>query len=262
MSKKSLGQHWLNDNKVLDEIIEVSGISEKDTVIEIGPGQGVLTRELIKYASNVLVIEIDEELASHLSDRLDDPINLEIVIADFLEYDLSKIDKKYKVVANIPYFISGKIIRKFLDTNFQPEQMTLLLQKEVAQRLAATPGKTSVLTILTNHYYDVELFSVVPAESFDPPPKVDSQIVLLKKKQAQNKVSFMILSRLVRTAFSSRRKKLTNNLSPTLISKDVAYSIFRKVGLEENVRAQELSMQQWYELAESIEKEGGFATAD
>jgi len=248
VAKKSLGQHWLKDKAVVKTMAEVANLDSNDTVIEVGSGHGVLTAKLVKKARHVVSVEIDEELASSLREKIGNPENLTVEHADFLEFDLSKFDS-YKIVANIPYFITGKIIRKLIDAPNQPSRIVILVQKEVAERLAARDGKHSIISILSGHFYDIELSSVVPAESFEPSPKVDSQIVVMSKKDSLDTVDFNALKYLVRSGFSARRKKLLNNLSAGLqIDKTEVKIWLEKAEVGENARAQELSLEQWYRL--------------
>lgn len=249
MPDKSLGQHWLTDRIILSEIAKPANLTTDDVVLEIGPGLGTLTEVLSDSAKLVVAVEFDPELAKDLANK--NIKNVEVLNADFLHFDLSIMPKKYKVVANIPYYITAKIVQKLLSDDNKPEVAALLVQKEVAERLAAKPGEMSILSVSAQVFAEVELGVIVPPEFFTPPPKVDSQVVILKPRnrplfEKWNEKSFF---RMVKAGFSNRRKKLRSSLAGGLgISKTEAENLLIKSGIDSNLRAQDLSLNDWQKL--------------
>jgi 16S rRNA (adenine1518-N6/adenine1519-N6)-dimethyltransferase len=259
---KNLGQHWLKDRAVLTKIAAYAKI-EKDTVLEIGPGPGFLTSVLLENAAKVVAVEFDRELATNLASSV--LAKLEVVNADFLQFDLSTLPRGYKVVANIPYYITNKIIMKLLTAENKPTVAVLLVQKEVAERLAAEPGEMSILSVAAQLYSTVTLGEIVPAEMFTPPPKVDSQVVILRPKshklrpcknckkdykdRAYKDIDEKQFFRVVKAGFSARRKKLRSSLAGGLnISKPDAEKLLERASIDPNLRAQDLSLGDWHNL--------------
>ena len=177
LAKKSLGQHWLRDEATLNYIADTAGISQDDIVLEIGPGTGTLTKKLLERGAKVVAVEKDESLATALQGSA-----LQVVAQDILKFDLTQLPPSYKVVANIPYYLTSKLLRTLSESSNSPSLMVLLVQKEVAQRIAASPGQMSILSVSVQLYYQPELGRVIPAVLFEPPPKVDSQVVILKHR--------------------------------------------------------------------------------
>lgn len=250
MPKKSLGQHWLHDPAALVAMCETAEVSPNDTVLEIGPGLGTLTAELIKRADKVVAVEFDRQLADDLA-RTFKAVNLEIVTGDILRFDLTRLPAGYKTAANIPYYLTSKLLRVLCESSNPPSQMSLLVQKEVAERIVAGPGQMSLLSVSVQFYYQASLGRVVQAKLFTPPPKVDSQILkLVRHKQP----IFPVLDtqayfRLVKAGFSNRRKTLLNSLSAGLhVTKEQAGRRVEQAGLNPQSRPQELSLQDWYNL--------------
>ena len=248
--RKSLGQHWLNDPDTLDKIVNYAQITAKDYVLEIGPGLGSLTTLLSAKAGSVLAIEIDEQLFRNLK-NFNQADNLEFVNEDILKFDLTKLPKDYKIVANIPYYLTSHLIRLLTESTNPPSKIVLLIQKEVAERIDAKPGSMSVLSVVVQQYFDVEKKDVVLAEMFTPPPKVDSQIIVLSRRskpviKTENDKEFF---RLVRVGFSARRKTLENSLSNGLRmdKKQVRENII-EAKLDPSVRPQVLTIEQWGQL--------------
>jgi 16S rRNA (adenine1518-N6/adenine1519-N6)-dimethyltransferase len=247
--KKSLGQHWLRDDAALAAVVEMGQVGPGETVLEVGPGLGTLTQKLLETGANVIAVEFDEDLAARLSTRLGQPDNLEVINQDILLFDLGELPPGHKIVANIPYYLSGKLIRKILEATSLPTVTSLLVQKEVAERLAARPGQMAKLSVFAQHFCDVRLGRTVEAELFDPPPQVDSQVVGLFAKAEPQAVDFSLFSRAVKAGFAARRKKLLNNLAGGLqYEKTRVARAMQTTGLSENIRAQELSLENWYEL--------------
>ena len=260
-NNKSLGQHWLRDRIVLDGIAEEAEIKNGDFVLEIGPGLGTLTSSLLKFAGKggeVLSIEFDKDLAKKLPAQFPGK-NLTVKNTDFLDFDLSKLPKKYKVAANVPYYITSKIVEKLLTSENKPSIATLLVQKEVAERICAKSGDLSVLSIASQIYADCELGQFVPRELFTPPPKVDSQVVILKileknklecfNDQNNTKISEKQFFRIVKAGFTARRKKILKALSANLaLSKEQTIEILTQAKVSPDARAQELTIENWLEI--------------
>jgi 16S rRNA (adenine1518-N6/adenine1519-N6)-dimethyltransferase len=215
--KKSLGQHWLFDKDKLRHICDIALVHEHDTVLEVGPGKGTLTRELLDRGAHVVAVEIDKNLHQALVKNFDRP-HLTLVNADIMKFNLSILPANYKVVANIPYYLTSHLIRVLTESSNPPKSITLLVQKEVAERIAAQPGGMSLLSVSAQFYFDVELGEVAGAELFTPPPKVDSQVVHMLRKPTDEyqHVDIPLLFRVVKAGFSSRRKTLWNSLSAGL----------------------------------------------
>jgi 16S rRNA (adenine1518-N6/adenine1519-N6)-dimethyltransferase len=252
--KKSLGQHWLKDRQILAGIADAAGITSIDTVLEIGPGQGTLTSELLRRAEKVIAVELDGELAEKLPGQFPGK-TLEVINEDILAFDLNILPKNYIVVANVPYYITSKIIKKLLTSDNKPKTTVLLIQKEVAQRLAAKPGNMSILSISAQIYGEVELDQMVPAHYFTPPPKVDSQVVVIRTRAeplitADDEKRFF---KVVKAGFSSKRKKLRSSLSAGLnISKQETEDLLKQVGISPDDRAEALAINQWINLMKIV----------
>lgn len=250
--KKHLGQHWLHDRFVLDHIADCADVQAGDTVLEVGPGLGTLTSILLARAQKVISVEFDEDLARKLPGQFPGK-NLEVTHQDILEYDTSHLPEGYKVVANVPYYITSKIIKKFMTDSNKPSVVSLLIQKEVAERVAAGPGDMSILAVSAQLYADVSLGDVVPAELFTPPPKVDSQVVTLRIKPLElpDGIDEKQLFRVVKAGFSAKRKKLRSSLSGGLaIPKEEIASMLEEAQISGDDRAEELSVRQWIKFAQ------------
>lgn len=273
--KKSLGQHWLHDDASLSAMVEAGEVRPTDTVVEVGPGLGTLTKKLVAQAEQVIAIELDPVLAANLQYNIcrrhpeldsgskevspwipdqvrnDKTPNLTVVHENVLEFDFSKIKSGYKVVANIPYYLTSNLIRTLLEASNPPSVMALLAQKEVAERIVAKPGQMSILSVSVQFYADAKLLQVVPAELFTPPPKVDSQIIQIKRhnKPLFTDVDVDQFFKVVKAGFSEKRKKLRSSLSGALkISKDEVDSWLKQAGINPDARAQELTLNDWHKL--------------
>lgn len=250
LPKKSLGQHWLNDPASLASICKMAELTVKNIVLEIGPGHGSLTQNLVLLADKVVAVEYDDQLAVQLPLRVR-ANNLTVAHADILRYDLTKLPTGYKVVANIPYYLTSNLLRVLCESENPPALMVLLVQKEVAQRVCAPAGSMSMLSVSVQYYYTAQLGAIVPAKLFTPPPKVDSQILKLTRHKAElfpgtNTKSFF---RVVKSGFANRRKTLANSLSAGLhISKAEAVDFIGSAKLSTNARPQELSLTDWHNL--------------
>ncbi len=264
LPRKSLGQHWLHDEATLNYICDAAELVPTDMVLEIGPGTGTLTKKLFSRGAKVLAIEKDESLAANLSKTLmlqgltlQQTKRLEVVQGDILKVNLSQLPIGYKVVANIPYYLTSNILRVLSESSNPPTVMVLLVQKEVAERIAAGPRQMSLLAVSVQLYYRPELGQVVPAKLFEPPPKVDSQVVILKRhpkplfpgSHPGNNGGADEFFRMVKAGFSQRRKKLRNSLAGGLkISIAQADDLLKKAGVSPDARAQELSLQDWHKI--------------
>jgi len=251
---KQLGQHWLKDRKVISKIVSYANLTKDDTVLEIGPGLGTMTSELLRQADKVIAVEFDKNLASNLPSQFPGK-NLEVVNQDILSFNFNNLPKGYKVVANIPYYITNKIVNALLNAENKPSKIVLLVQKEVAERLASKPGDMSVLAISAQVYSDVRLGEIVPASMFTPPPKVDSRVVVLDMKQSDffNDINEKDFFRVVKAGFLAKRKKLRSSLSGGLnLSKSEIEQLFESVGIDANKRAESLTLDDWRSLTKIL----------
>lgn len=251
MTKKELGQHWLYDEASLQAMCDLAEVQPGDFVLEIGPGLGTLTDYLTQRARDVLAVEFDAELANDLPDRVEAE-NLEVVHQDILKFDLTSLPPDYKVIANIPYYLTSNLVRVLSESTNPPQSVTLLIQKEVAERIAAGPGSMSLLSVTSQMYFEPKLGPIVGAELFTPPPKIDSQIIHLKRRPEPlyGDMDSRHLFRLVKAGFSNRRKTLLNSLSAGLqLSKEDTKVLLEKSGIDAGKRPQELSLEDWISLS-------------
>lgn len=250
--KKSLGQHWLHDENSLMSMCDGAQIQANDFVIEIGPGLGTLTKKLVELNAKVLAVEFDDTLATKLEKSFGNKI--QVVNQDILKFNFEQQPPGYKICANIPYYLTSNLIRILTELYNKPEIVALLIQKEVAERICSKPGQMSLLSVWAQSVYDCELSDVVPASLFTPPPKVDSQIVILKKKSKSIFKNDKKINRVIKAGFSNKRKTLLNNLTNGLnIPKNDANKILNTLSININARAQELSCDDWPVLAKSID---------
>ncbi len=268
-ARKGLGQHFLIDEEVLKLIVSTAQLTPADVVMEIGPGLGVLTRELArelaKQAGRVVAIELDTNLAAILKQTLASFSNVTIVNDDVLKIDpetlLQELKTKYppetgstfsyKVVANLPYYITSPVLRHFLEASFKPEIMVVMVQKEVAEEIVAKPGRMSLLSISVQLYGEPTIISYVPAQSFYPAPEVDSAIlrVELYPQPAVDVADIEGFFTLVRAGFSASRKQLVNSLAHGLeLPKAEALSLLEKAGILPQRRAETLTLEEWARL--------------
>jgi len=248
--KKSLGQHWLNDQQTLENIVNYAEVSKQDYVLEIGPGLGSLTSMISNQAGNVLAVEIDEILFNNLK-ALNKKDNLKFINQDILKFDLTSLPKDYKLIANIPYYLTSHLLRLLVESTNPPITIVLLIQKEVAERIAARPGSMSTLSVVVQQYYQVEKKDIVLAKMFAPPPKVDSQIVVLSRRVKPVIITSddNDLFRLVRIGFSARRKTLENSLSNGLRQdKQSIRELIAEASIDARVRPQVLTLEDWGRL--------------
>lgn len=249
---KRLGQNFLIDKIVLRKIIETANLSTKDTILEIGPGLGILTIELAKKAKQVIAVEKDKRMCEILKEVLKDYKNIKIINQDILSYKLQTTS--YKLIANLPYYITSLVIRKFLENppvggppaGKPPKETILMVQKEVAQRIVAKPPLMNLLAVGVQFYAKAEIVSYVRKKSFYPQPKVDSAIIKMIP-QPTPKINTKKFFQLVKTGFSSKRKMLKNNL-------ELEKSILEKIKINPKTRAENLSIQDWLKLYDEIYK--------
>jgi 16S rRNA (adenine1518-N6/adenine1519-N6)-dimethyltransferase len=249
-AKKALGQHWLSDDKALEAMCYAADVGPEDTVLEIGPGTGTLTRKLVQRAKQVVAIELDPKLAEKLH-HLQIAKNLQIVSGDILTFDLTGLPAGYKVVANIPYYLTSNLLRTLCESPNPPSRMALLSQKEVAERVVAGPGNMSLLSVSVQFYCEASLGQIVPARLFTPPPKVESQILKLafRIQPLFPDVDTNKFFQLVKAGYAARRKTLLNSLSGGLrIGKAEVGNLLEAAGIIPSTRPQELGLDDWHSL--------------
>ena len=265
-ANKSLGQNFLIDENVINEIIKNSEISEKDCVIEIGPGLGTLTKELLEKAGEVVCVELDKKMIPILKDRFSLYKNFELINDDILKVNLKELIKekknkgfsKIKIVANLPYYITTPIIMKLLEEKLDLESITVMVQKEVADRLIAIPGdkETGAITYSVYYYAQGEELLEVSKDSFIPEPEVTSKVIRLRiRKEPPVKVERPdVMFRIIKSAFMQRRKTLLNALVNTkvFVNKEEGIKILKKLNLSENIRAEKLSIQDFANITRYI----------
>ena len=261
-ANKSLGQNFLINQNVIDEIVESAEIDENDLVIEIGPGLGTLTKHLLEKAGKVICIELDERMVKILNDRFSLYDNFEIINEDVLKVDLNKIiekeNKRCKIVANLPYYITTPIIMKLLESKLKIESITVMIQKEVAERLIAKPGEklAGAITYTVYYYCESEKILEVPNSSFIPEPEVTSEVIKmnLRKEPAVQIKDNQKLFAIIKAAFMQRRKTLLNSLTNGQIfsSKPKALEVFEKLDINQNARAEELTLEKFAEITDYI----------
>ena len=266
-ANKALGQNFLINQQVVDTIVESSNITKQDLVIEIGPGLGTLTKELLEKAGKVICIELDKKMIKILIDRFSLYENFEVIQGDVLKIRLNKIIKEEKekngfqsakIVANLPYYITTPIIMKLLEDRLDLESITVMIQKEVADRLIAIPGEkeTGAITYSVYYYATAEGIMEVPNDSFIPEPEVTSKVIklTLRKEPPVQVKSRGVMFKIIKSAFMQRRKTLLNALTNTKVfmSKEEGLSILKELHLDENVRAEKLTLKDFAEITNKI----------
>ncbi len=260
---KKLGQNFLIDKNVLKKIIEAADLSPQDIVLEIGPGLGILTLELAKRAEKVIAIEKDKNMCGILSEMLDvrNVRNVEIINKDILRFNpYTLYPTPYTLIANLPYYITSPVIRKFLETENPPKEMVLMVQKEVAQRICAKPPHMNMLAVSVQFYAIPKIISYVSKNSFWPQPKVDSAIIKITPTSKKSEMLFLrlqggVIFQLVKAGFSSKRKQLINSLSKGLnLNKETTKNLLNKAKINPNARAENLTIENWLKLYENYKK--------
>ncbi len=260
-AKKQLGQHFLRSHTVVQKIIEVSGLTKEDTVLEIGPGAGFLTEALLQAGAQVIAVEKDFELIQLLTEKFAHEIaqgRLILIQKDILLFtpeEHALISGGYKVIANIPYYITGEILRKFLSGAVQPERMILLVQKEVAERIVARDTRESILSISVKAYGKPRIVKHVPKKLFTPPPKVDSSVLAIShiSRASFIGVDESLFFSLVKLGFGQKRKKLISNLS-SHVDKQMLISLFFERKLADSLRPENLTISDWLWLTHKIQE--------
>jgi 16S rRNA (adenine1518-N6/adenine1519-N6)-dimethyltransferase len=269
-ARKGLGQHFLVDGEALEAAVNGADLKPTDTVIEVGPGLGIMTTELAKRSGWVIAIELDDTLASILTSTLPTD-NVVVLNQDVLGTDPAALFAggsphvpaamtAYKVVANLPYYITAPVLRHFLEAAVKPEVMVVMVQKEVAETITAAAGKRSLLSIAVQLYGEPELVRIVPRDSFFPAPTVDSAIVKIKvAPKPRVDVDEDAFFRVVRAGFSAARKQLGNSLAQGLhLTKEETVDLLRQAGVDPQRRAETLELQEWaavLDAALKIERE-------
>lgn len=252
--KKSLGQHFLVDKPSLEAIMNAAAVTSADTVLEIGPGLGVMTRPLAEQAGALVAVETDRVLAEIL--RRGAPANLQVVEQDFLNFDLTSLPPRYKAIANIPYYLTSKIFRLLIESPNPPQLMSVLIQKEVAERITARPGQLSILALSIQYYGHAEIVRVVERHKFWPAPAVDSAVLRFTFGGPAFPADPTRLFRLIRAGFGEKRKQLKNSLAGGLnLSPDLAIKLIADAKLLPTARAQELDLKQWHRLYNLADKQ-------
>lgn len=250
-ARKGLGQHFLIDGEVLESIVAAAEITPADVVVEVGPGLGILTRELAQKAGRVIAIELDNKLAALLRETLASFGNVTIINDDVLKIEPSALLKPpYKVVANLPYYITSPVLRHFLEASAKPQTMLVMVQKEVAEAIAAKPGAMSLLAVSVQFYGRPEIISIVPAGSFYPAPEVSSAIlridVYAKPEVDVDETGFFDL---VRAGFTAPRKQLANSLAQGLgRAKSEVLPLLARAEIDSLRRAETLTIEEWAKL--------------
>lgn len=251
-ANKSLGQNFLHDEEVLRQIIEAAELSKEDTILEIGPGKGALTNQLLDQAGKVIAVELDDRLIPVLMEEFGSAPNFKLIHQDVLKY--TPPSEPYKIVANIPYYITSPILNHFLMEQFQdgnpPKTIIIMIQKEVAQKILAKKGKHSVLSLQVHLFGEPELVCIVPRTAFDPQPKVDSAVI---KITVQNKpkidVDLKKFFWLLHMSFAQKRKMLSNNLANAFKKEPEEIRTFLKnIDIDEGIRAEQLTIEEWLKL--------------
>ena len=251
-TKKSLGQNFLIDTSIVDRIIKSVDVKDNEKILEVGPGIGYLTKELKSFNSDLTCFEIDLDTKKYLDKLVDD--KTKVIYKDFMQVDLNEYynkDDKIHVIANIPYYITTPIIEKIIDSNLNILDMTLMVQKEVADRLSSKPKSSDYgyITVYLNYYFEVNKLFNVDKSCFNPAPKVDSAIIQLKKKD-KVKVNEEVFFKLIKDSFKLKRKNLRNNLREYDLDK--IETILSNHGLSLTARAEELSLDVFIDIANNL----------
>lgn len=246
---KQYGQNFLLNEEVIEKMIEAGEINKKNTVVEVGPGFGVLTLPISQKAGKVLAYEIEKKIQPYWEERLKEHKNLEIIWGNVL-YNKDFNLKKYKVIANLPYQITSQVIRFFLEQENKPENMVIMVQKEVGERICAKPGDLSVLGLSVQFYGEPEIVAIVSKNNFYPEPKVDSAVIKITLKKDLPEINEKEFFNFIKAGFINKRKLLIKNLKNYLgkKNKEKIDMAFEKMGFLSNVRAQELSVEDWIKL--------------
>lgn len=257
--KKSLGQNFLKSENILNLMCQTSSIKEGEVVLEIGPGKGSLTKKILSSGALVIAIEKDDELFAFLKEKFNQEIDegkLKLINQDILDWQTDEVKTDYKIVANIPYNITGLIIKKFLSDKKLPKSMTLLVQKEVAERIVARNNKESILSLSVKAYGQVKYIKKVSKKLFNPSPKVDSAIInifnISKDNFPQKELENKFFS-LIKVGFSHKRKVLIKNLE-IITPKEKLEKCFQELKMDTKIRPEDVSLGNWLELNKKLSK--------
>ncbi len=261
---KSLGQNFLTDKNIIDEIIEGAQIEAEDAVLEIGPGIGVLTYEAAQIADKVFAVEIDKTLIPIIEENLKEFDNVEIINEDILKLDVNKIidetgSKKVKIIGNLPYYITTPIIMKLLEDGVRAESITIMMQKEVADRIKASPGSKAygAISVAVQYYCTVEKIASVPRSVFVPQPNVDSAVLRLniRKEKPVELTNQKLFFDCIKAGFGQRRKTLLNSLQTLQgTSKDLIGDSLKAAGVDPTRRAETLSLEEFAQISNEVDK--------
>lgn len=257
IQRKELGQHWLKDKYSLQAMIESAEVNTSDNVLEIGPGTGLLTDQLLDAGAQVTALEFDHTLAQQLLFKYASNKNVQVIEGDIRKFDFASLPANFKIVANIPYYLTANLFRKLIDSDKKPDVASLLVQKEVAERASAEAGELSFVAVALQVFYQIRAGEVVLAHLFEPPPKINSQILVLERRETPqidvDKIENFLT--LVKAGFDQPRKKLISNLLREVKDeKEVLLQIFDGLEIDSSVRAQELSIDQWKQLFAKLQK--------
>jgi len=254
--KKHLGQHFLQDPGIISKIIQTADVNKEDVIVEIGPGRGALTFRLAELASEVIAIEIDHSIVESLNERAASYPNLSIVEADALRFHYHEIGTRFKVVANLPYYISTPILFRLIELSDMVTSMTIMLQKEVAKRVVAAPNSKDygILSIAVQFYAVPEIAFNISRKSFYPEPKVDSSVLKIvpREKVAVDVRNEGLFWGLIKSAFYYRRKTLLNSLALSGHSKEIIKNVLEFAGIDQNKRPEQVSMEEWGKIADTL----------
>lgn len=254
---KRMGQNFLIDSSIIDEMIKAGNVSEKDEILEIGPGIGSLTEKIIEKGSKVVCVEKDSRMMGVLKKTLPEKKNLTLLNQDILNFNTEKhLGKNYKILSNLPFYISSPVIRKFSTLDHQPSTMILIIQKALAERMKSKGNKMNFLSVLVHFQCDVSLIKSVPRTSFWPAPKVDGQIIKLSphSKYSENNSLRKNFFKVVEAGFLHPRKQIKNNLSFLEgVKKEKVSSLLKSMNLDPKNRAEDFTLKNWVEITKNLD---------
>ncbi len=253
--QQAAGQNFLLDEGVVQGMVTAAAVTANDTVLEIGPGLGILTAELVATGAKVVAVELDQRLFAYLKKKFASQKNLRLIRGDIFRINLTELltDNQYKLVANLPYSATSLVFRNFLTLNPRPSSLTVMVQRDVAKRICAPPGEMSLLALTVQYYCQPSILFDIPPKSFFPAPRVMSTVIYGDRLRPVQPEKDQALFRLMRAGFSSRRKQLHNTLSASLhIKQSQVTTELKKLGLPKEARAQELSVENWLKLAKNL----------
>lgn len=256
--KKNLGQNFLQDKNIIDKIVNAPDYGDNNLVIEIGPGAGALTKELLKKVDRAILYEVDTRLEKILNKELSTFVNYELIFDDFLNRDVNKDISKYDfdnlyIVANLPYYITTPIITKIINDKIPTNEIVIMIQKEVADRFSAKPGSKEYgqITVFLNYFFDIDNVCNVSKNCFFPKPKVDSAVIKMKRKESNDYIkNFDVFNRLVKDSFRFKRKTIKNNLVGYDL--DIINNILTKYGFDINTRSENIPYNVFVEMANEL----------